>query len=128
MSGPDGKAASRMRKPRRCDSCRELNWPAFGIGVPGLVSEAPPELRSVYLWHCCNPACEADCRSRFAEQLRALRRPDLAAKMLGETSSSAPRPDLPAGAPLPGVAFADDRDSTNPRRADDGSQGALFGV
>lgn len=118
-----------MRKPRRCDSCRELNWPAFGIGVPGLVSEAPPELRSVYLWHCRNPACETNCRSRFAEQLRALRRPDLAAKLLGETAI-APRPDLPVSPdpPSPGAARALARNSTKPRPADDGSQGALFGV
>lgn len=80
----DAPETKRMRKPRFCDSCRSKEWPAFGIACPCFRSERPPELRDVYLWHCGAAACEADCRARYAGQLRKAGRPDLAGKLTGE--------------------------------------------
>lgn len=82
MSG--APKTKRMRKPRFCDSCHSKEWPAFGIGCPCFRSEKPPELRDVYLWHCGAPACEADCRSRYAARLYKAGRPDLATKLTVE--------------------------------------------
>lgn len=89
----------------------------------------PPDLRGVYLWHCGAPACEADCVARYAARLRALGRHDLAAKLTGETSIAAPRPDpeTVSAAPSPGAARAAARKTSKPRPAGNGNQGALFG-
>lgn len=119
---------ARIRKPVRCDSCRELNRPALGIGCPCPQSEAPAALRGVYLWHCGAPACEADCRARFAAKLTEAGRRDLAARLTGEASIAAPRPDPVADLPpAPGAARAA-RKLQKPRPADTGDQGALFGA
>lgn len=78
-----GPVLKRMRKPRFCDSCRKVAWPAFGIGCPCFYSERSPALRDVHLWHCGANACEADCRARYAARLRELGRNDLAGKLTG---------------------------------------------
>lgn len=83
-----------MRKPRVCDATGcSAPWPGLGVGCPGRMAEAPASLRSVYLWHCGAPACEADCTARFADQLRKLGRFDLADKLQPPARrAAAPKP------------------------------------
>jgi len=119
----------RMRKPRLCDACLSAPWPAFGVGCPGSARDAPPEVRSVYLWHCGAPACEADCRARFAAKLREIGRFDLAAKVLGETFRPvAEAPSSPSSPSSPGAVKVARRLSKPRLVAPVAGQGALFGV
>lgn len=121
--------AKRMRKPRLCDACQVAEWPSHGVGCPGLTANQPVEVRSVYLWHCGAPACAADLRARYAAKLREIGRPDLAARVLGETFRAVAADPIPApvSAPSPGAALVARR-SHKSRPPVDPAQGGLFGV